>query len=116
MDRPYRTTYYSRYNSVTNMLSQLISLEHRRKITRLSIFYKILYNHDFPVQMPLYFQTTRYPTRQHHLYHFILPPVNTTLYQQSYFPRTIKDWNTLPPTIIESSSSIFDCSLKALFN
>ena len=32
-----------------------------------------------------------------HSYHFILPPVNTTLYQQSYFPKTIKDRNTLPP-------------------
>ena len=112
---------YSRYNcySVTDMLSQLqwATLEQRRYIIRLSIFYKILYDHDFPVQIPPYFLTTQYPTRQYHPNHFILPPANTTQYQLSYFPKTIKDWNTLPLAIIESPlSNTFVYSLKTLFN
>ena len=110
---------YSRYNSVTEMLSQLqwATLEQRRYITRLSIFYKILYDHDFPVQIPPYFLTTQYPTRQYHTNHFILPSGNTTQYQLSYFPRTIKDWNTLPLATIESPSlTTFVCSLKTLLD
>ena len=110
---------YSRYNSVSEMLSQLqwATLEQRRYITRLSIFYKILYDHDFPVQIPPYFLTTQYPTRQYHTNHFILPSGNTTQYQLSYFPRTIKDWNTLPLATIESPSlTTFVCSLKTLLD
>ena len=110
---------YSRYSSVTEMLSQLqwATLEQWRCITRILIFYKILYGHNFPVQIPPYFLTTQYPTRQYHPNHFILPPANTTQYQLSYFPRTIKDWNTLPLAIIESpSSTTFFCSLKTLLD
>ena len=111
---------YSRYNSVSKMLSQLqwATLEQRRYITRLSIlFYKILYDHDFPVQISPYFLTTQYPTKQYHPNHFILPPGNTTQYQLSYFPRTIKDWNTLPLSTIESPSlTTFVCSLKTLLD
>ena len=42
---------YSRYSSVTNMLSllQWTTLEERRYTTRLSVFYRILYeDHGFP--------------------------------------------------------------------
>ena len=80
------------------------------------IFYhssKILYEDDFPVQIPPYFLKTQYPTRHHHPSHFILPPVNTTQFQQSDFPRSIKDWSTLPTTTTESSSlHMFTCYLN----
>jgi hypothetical protein len=32
------------------------------------------------------------------------PPTNTTAYQKSYFPQTIKDWNSLPLNIRNSPS------------
>ena len=96
-------------------LLQWTTLEERGYTARLSIFYKILYEYDFPVQIPPYFLKTQYPTRHHHPSHFILPPVNTTQYQQNYFPRSIKDWNTLPTTTTESSSlHMFTCSLKTI--
>ena len=69
------------------------------------------------MQIPPYFLPTQYPTRQYHPNHFILPPANATQYQLTYFPRTIKDWNTLPLAIIKSpSSNTFVCSLKTLLN
>jgi len=40
-----------------------------------------------------YLKPTTYPTRLHHL---IIPPTRTLAYQQSYFPRTVKQWNNLP--------------------
>ena len=46
----------------------------------------------------------QYPTRRLHQHHFILPFISTTAYQQSFFPKTIKQWNSLPNDVIESSS------------
>ena len=112
---------YSRYNSVTvtDMLSQLqwATLEQRRYIIRLYFtkFYMIM------ISLYRYHHTSyQHSTLQDSITspnHFILPPANTNQYQLSYFPRTIKDWNTLPLAIIESpSSNKFVCSLKTLLN
>ena len=30
-----------------------------------------------------------------HMYRFIIPSISTTSYQQSFFPKTIKQWNSL---------------------
>ena len=98
------------------MLSQLqwATLEQRRYITRLSIFYKILYDHDFPVQIPPYFLSLELKTV--YITQITLSCLLLTL-PKSYFPRTIKDWNILPLAIIESpSSNTFVCSLKTLLN
>ena len=88
------------------MLSQLqwATLEQRRYITRLSIiFYKILCDHDFPVQIA----TTILPNNT--VPYKTVPPkplyltsgllANITQYQLSYFPRKIKNWNTLYPSV-----------------
>ena len=42
-------------------------------------------------------------TRRYHLYHFILPPVSTTSHLQSFFSRTIKEWNYLPTSILDTT-------------
>jgi len=48
------------------------------------------------IQLPPYYLTTQYPTRQLHQYHYIVPATSTTAHQQSYFPKTIIEWNSLP--------------------
>ena len=55
-----------------------------------------------PLTLPSYFIPTQYPTRRHHGKHFIIPSNSTAAYQQSFYPRTIREWNNLPIAIIET--------------
>ena len=48
---------------------------------------------------------TQYPTRHHHSKHFIIPSNSTTAYQQSFYPKTIRDWNGLPIAAIETKDT-----------
>ena len=77
----------------------------RRRISRLSQLHKIVYHHTPAIQIPSYYLPTQYPTRQLHQYHFIIPTISTTAYHQSFFPKTVKEWNNIPISIIENSSS-----------
>ena len=79
------------------MLHQLQwpSLQQRRYTSRLSQFHKIVHHHTTAICIPAYFLPTSYPTRQLHMYRFIIPSISTTSYQQSFFPKAIKQWNSL---------------------
>ena len=94
---------YSRTTSVTSLLSVLNipTLQQCRQLSRLTLFYKII-NDALPISIPLHYQRTQFHTRQHHPNHFILPQVTLNTYKYSFYPRTIKDWNNLPISIIES--------------
>ena len=96
---------YSRYSSVSSMLNDLNwpSLHFRRRINRLQTFYKAIYNLS-ALTIPSYYTAVQRLTRYFHPLHFVIPPTRTTAHQQSYFPRTIKDWNELPSMIIESNN------------
>ena len=80
------------------------TLESRRYISRLTQSYKIMHHHTHAIHLLPYYLPTQYPTRHLHQYQFILPAISTTAYQQSFFLKTIKQWNNLPDNIIESSS------------
>ena len=89
---------YRQQSSATDMLHQLQwpSLQQRQYTSRLSQFHKIVHHHTTTaIYMPSYFLPTSYPTRQLHMYGFIIPSISTTSYQQSFFPKTIKQWNSL---------------------
>ena len=92
------------------------TLAQRRKIDRLKLFYRIMYNSSVLILPPYYpyYQYTRRNTRSHHHLHLIQRQINTTAYQQSFFPRTIKDWNHLPTNVIEIQN--FDTFQTQLFN
>ena len=94
---------YGRHSSVTRMLTQLgwPTLQHHCFVNRLTFFYKIIYG-TVPLTLPSYFIPTQYPTRQHHGKHFIIPSNSTAAYQQSFYPRTIREWNNLPIAIMET--------------
>ena len=96
---------YNRCSSVTAMLHELNwpPLQLWRKINRLQMFYKIIYN-QAALSIPQRFQTTQHFTRHYHPHHFIIPSARTNSYQNSFYLRTIKEWNMLPSYIIEAAN------------
>ena len=91
-------------SSVSNVLQELqwSSLQERRIQARLAMFYKIIHNLvevDFSIHL--------YPmgtvTRGHQL-RFRQLPTRLNLFQQSFLPATIRDWNSLPEGIVTSPS------------
>ena len=82
----------------------LPELKTRRNCLSLGLLYKIV-NEDcvFP-NAPLVPYTTTYFTRSQSTNTFVVPQSCTNLLQNSFFPRTILFWNSLPPHITSSSS------------
>ena len=81
-------------SSVSSMLNQLAlpTLEKRRKIASLSMFYKI--NHGLVrIKFPDYIK----PTLRNR---FSIPYSRIDAPRHSFFPRTAKLWNYLPPDMI----------------
>ena len=89
--------YHNRF-SVTDMLNDLKwrSLENRRRDARLTMFYKII-NHQVAINPENYLQRPKRQSRTATPNSFTVPYTNTTSRQQSFFIRTTKDWNLLPP-------------------
>ena len=85
------------------------TLELRRKISRLQLFHKAIYG-SVAMSIPQYFQQTQRPTRNHHPLHLIQPQTLTSAYQQSFYPRTVKEWNSLPTSIIEITDNNLFCT------
>ena len=99
---------------VTNLLKELgwPSLEHRRKYHRLDLFYKTKTGKT-ALQMPdqLNRPMSR-PTWAINSTCSIQPITKGHNYAQSYFPRTIRDWNNLPRHIRHcSTESTFKSAL-----
>ena len=95
------TGIYSYRHSVTSILHELEwpPLEHRRRIKRLTSFYKAV-NNTIPVNIPDYVvPSIRQDTRSHSRA-FIEVRANYEHYKNSFLPRTIRDWNALPPDLV----------------
>ena len=50
--------------------------------------------------------------RNHHSMAFQIPSASKDTYKNSFFPRTIKDWNDLPDSLIFSAGLSDDCVSK----
>ena len=96
---------YSYHISVTAMLHQLKwqPLAARRKHQRLNLFYQVIHG-LVGLSLPDYIDFTSRSTRNHHPFHLVLPSTSTTTYMSSFFPRTIREWNSLPISLIELNS------------
>ena len=72
---------YTRTTSATSLLSSLNSptLQQHRKVSKLTLFFKVV-NNALLIFIQSHYQRTQFSTRQHHLNHFILPPVNLNVY------------------------------------
>ena len=77
---------------------KLPTLEIRRKIKRLCLFHKA-FHHQIAINIPDYIKQQNRTTRQYHPQKFRNVQTSSNTYKYSFFPRTIKDWNNLPPNL-----------------
>ena len=107
---------YNRYSSVTSMPQQLkwSTLQQHQQRSRLVLFYKAMQN-TITLEIPHYYTTAHGPTRHHNHLSFIYPSSGTSVYMYSYFPRTIKEWNSLSEeTVMADYLTTFCNYLKLL--
>ena len=98
---------YTRTPGITSHIKKQINmelLETRRQSHRLTIMYKIT-NNLIDIREHEYLQAahTR-STRLSHNKKFLTYHTNTNSYKHSFFPQTIREWNRLPPDIINSQT------------
>ena len=87
----------ARYNSVKLMRHQLNwHFQQHQKITILSLLYEVLYNH-IGLQVPPYYILSHSNTRVYHQFSFVHLSTRTNAYKYSFYPKTIKHWNSLSP-------------------
>ena len=88
---------YHNTSSVSTIIEQLnwISLEERRRKARLTMMYKI-HNSLVNIETSGKLLPPDRLTRNMHTNSFQIPSCNTTTRRESFYPRTIKDWNALP--------------------
>lgn len=112
----YVTSRYHNTISVTSMLNELEweTLQSRRTKSQLTMFYKIE-NSLVDIEMSDYVDKPTRPTRSQHSKKYRQLPCSKTYYQNSFFPRTVPTWNSLPNTVAEAPSLVsFKQELKAL--
>ena len=96
---------YERSASVTEMLKQLVweTLELRRKKARLIMLYK-MHRNLVEIAQQKYLEPTGCSSRHMHKFSYQVPASKTNYHLYSFFPNTIRDWNSLPLNVIEARS------------
>ena len=95
-------TYSRQEGCVTQALNHLNrrTLEHRRKVNRLTLMYKALHV-QAAVNIPPYVKhETVMKTRSFDPIKFILVQTSCDEYKYSFWPRAINNWNSVPQNII----------------
>ena len=95
---------YHNTSSVSDMLHDLRweSLECRRTRTDVTMFFKIQHS-LVAIPMPDIIQKMQ-RTHLNSQHHFQVPFCSTDSYKNSFFPRSVRQWNLLPSDIASSSS------------
>jgi hypothetical protein len=95
----YVTRRYHNTSSVTDMINTLNweSLEQRRAKMRLALFYK-MNSSSIAIPIPSCILLPNRP-RPGFPHQFQMIYASTEAYKNSYFPRTVRQWNTLPPSL-----------------
>ena len=99
----YVTNRYHNTSSVTSMLDHLVweTLESRRTKNQLIMFFKIVHGLvDIPADKYLTPASTR--TRSRHSLKYRQIPASSDCYKHSFFPQTVRLWNSLPATVAEA--------------
>ena len=94
------------HTSVTNLLRDDLgwpTLEHRRRHLRLTLMYKIC--HQQIAVPPTQLLPPNRPTRSNHQYKYQTIRTHTEVYRNSFYPRTIPDWNCLPAEAVNCPSA-----------
>ena len=92
--------------TVTRILSDLQwpTLQRRRQDARLYLLYRSIQG-NIAVSLPSYITKQTRTTRHTHPQIFLQVRASTQTYQNSFFPRTVRDWNDLPPDILEAPTA-----------
>ena len=102
----YTLNRYHRTSSVSAMIAQLDwhTLADRRRVARLLMFYKIHY-HLITIDMPLSPKLHLQPTRTENMLAYFIPSSYRDYHRNSFFPRTVREWNILPQEVIQLSTA-----------
>ena len=97
---------YHNTSSVGDMIKQLEwpSLQTRREHSRLAFFYKI-HNKLVDFNVTGHITPVTRPTRTVHSHGYHVPQSRTEQHRQSYFPRTVRTWNSLPQDVVIAPSA-----------
>ena len=87
------------------------SLERRREVNRLILFYKAIHQ-ETAIPFPNHLLHSVNKTRGHRK-RFVQVPARTHVYTNSFFNRTIKNWNELSETVV-SAITVDTLKLKTL--
>ena len=92
-------------SSVTTMLKELEwpTLQQRRKETKITVLFKALQNEIYIETNHLQPTNTRQRTRGHNR-RFVIPRSRVKCHEQSFFPSTIRMWNCLTQSVVNSNS------------
>ncbi|VDI38372.1 Hypothetical predicted protein [Mytilus galloprovincialis] len=96
---------HQNHSSVSKMLNNLEwrSLEQRRKDARLTMLFKIV-NEKVAVTKEDRLIPPKRLSRNMHDRSFQIPAASNDYRKFSFFPRIIKDWNSLPPGVVSAPS------------
>ena len=97
--------------------SSLPELSFRRKYLSLSYFYNLVNGRfEFP-DIPATLRQINYNTRSSHSSIYVQPYAHSNSFLNSFFPKTISLWNSLPPSVMASTSiSSFKRNLLVWFH
>ena len=101
----FATNRYHNTSSVTSMLHDLgwYTLERRRNHQQLIFLYKIINGH-VEIEPSNYLTPSYSKTRANHSQKFMHISASKDYYKNSFFPRTIPSWNSLPQNVAEAST------------
>lgn len=90
--------------SLLMLRNKISSLEHRRKVSRLQFLHNII-NGKIGLQLPPYVTPLNARTTRHR-HNFSLAPIfaKTKSHMNSFYPRTINEWNSLPVDVLQSAN------------
>ena len=106
---------YDRMASPSEMIARLgwTALAIRRSQARLIFMYKLCHN-LLNININSHLTPITRPTRHSHPYSFQRPATTKQFHTLSYFPRTIKEWNGLPASLVCAPSvEAFSSNLRA---
>ena len=97
---------FSRESSVTTMINTLQwrSLQERRCVARLAMLHKTIH-HQSATLLPPETSFQRTSLRGQHPHSLRTIRATTDSYLYSFFPRTIRCWNLLPPAVATANTS-----------